>query len=579
MRTLSLTQGSQDWHSHRREHFNASDAPAMLGVSAYKTRTELLHEIATGVVDAEIDEATLQRFADGHRFEALARPLAEEIIGDSLSPTVGVSGKLSASFDGITFDELVIFEHKTFNCSLKDITDASQLPEQYRAQMEQQLMVSGASKCLFMATKWNGDQLVEKMNVWYESDQARRDQSIQGWVQFEIDLENYVPPEVVDRPEPDAIMQLPTVIARATGTIAACNLAEIAPQYDRFIDNANEKLETIDIVNGTAIAKFSRAAAVDLIESEKRLIAEISPLDELSKKMKLYAAKFNKIGLDYEKAVDRMKKAEADAALVKVGAEYDEHVSTLQIVLDPINLVVEKPNFAGALRSLKTPESKNAALNAALANAKVAASTVAKDVGGKLFWFNSNHKEHILLFPDLQTVIYKLTDDFKLLVEARIAKHNAAEEARRVAEREQIRIEEEAKAKAKVEAEALAKAQAEAAIKNEAEAKDNAKAEAEAKAKRIQDDLDAAKSRRVAADAAAVIEPIKHEALAPKEIVKSIVATVAQEMETISKEEYESLKKDSEILDCLRACGVDNWQGWDDAMDMYHENEDMEEAA
>ena len=72
----------------------------MLGVSQYKTRTELLHEIATGIVDAEIDEAALRRFADGHRFEALARPLAEEIIGDSLSPVDGVEGKLSASFDG-----------------------------------------------------------------------------------------------------------------------------------------------------------------------------------------------------------------------------------------------------------------------------------------------------------------------------------------------------------------------------------------------------------------------------------------------------------------------------------------------
>ncbi len=224
MRTLSLTQGSQDWHSHRREHFNASDAPAMLGVSAYKTRTELLHEIATGIVDAEIDEAALRRFADGHRFEALARPLAEEIIGDSLSPVVGVEGKLSASFDGITFDESTIFEHKTFNCSLKDITGASQLPEQYRAQMEQQLMVSGASKCLFMATKWNGDQLVEKMNVWYESDQAMRDQIIQGWAQFSIDLEKYQPVQIAEKPIADAITDLPALFVQAKGEITAHNM-------------------------------------------------------------------------------------------------------------------------------------------------------------------------------------------------------------------------------------------------------------------------------------------------------------------------------------------------------------------
>jgi hypothetical protein len=278
-----------------------------------------------------------------------------------------------------------------------------------------------------------------------------------------------------------------------------------------------------------------------------------------------------------------MKKAEAEAALVKVGAEYDDHVSTLQIVLDPIKLIVEKPNFAGALRSLKTPESKNAALNAALANAKVAASTVAKDVCGKLLWFNSNHKEHILLFPDLQTVIYKLTDDFKLLVEARIAKHNAAEEARRVAEREQMRVEEEAKAKAKIEEEERGKALAAYADQREAEDKASAQAEADAKSKRIQDDLDAARAHQKKHQSIYDEEIAKEKAvvtvaaITPQIVADRIVATLDIERVTISKEEYDSLKEDSEILNCLRACGVDNWEGWGNAMAMF-EDDNIEEA-
>ena len=49
-----------------------------------------------------------------------------------------------------------------------------------------------------------------------------------------------------------------------------------------------------------------------------------------------------------------------------------------------------------------------------------------------------------------------------------------------------------------------------------------------------------------------------------------------KEMVTISKEEYESLL-DSELqLSCLEACGVDNWEGYDDAMEMYNEDEDEE---
>jgi len=35
---------------------------------------------------------------------------------------------------------------------------------------------------------------------------------------------------------------------------------------------------------------------------------------------------------------------------------------------------------------------------------------------------------------------------------------------------------------------------------------------------------------------------------------------------TISKEEYEGLLKDSETLNALRNHGVDNWDGYDDAI-------------
>ena len=33
MQVHTLIQGSPEWAAYRREHFNASDAPAMLGIS------------------------------------------------------------------------------------------------------------------------------------------------------------------------------------------------------------------------------------------------------------------------------------------------------------------------------------------------------------------------------------------------------------------------------------------------------------------------------------------------------------------------------------------------------------------
>ncbi|MEG2048480.1 MAG: endonuclease, partial [Comamonas sp.] len=67
MQLVNLVQGSADWHTHRRNHFNASDAPAMMGCSPYKKRSELVKELATGIVP-EVDAATQRRFNDGHQF-------------------------------------------------------------------------------------------------------------------------------------------------------------------------------------------------------------------------------------------------------------------------------------------------------------------------------------------------------------------------------------------------------------------------------------------------------------------------------------------------------------------------------
>jgi len=40
---------------------------------------------------------------------------------------------------------------------------------------------------------------------------------------------------------------------------------------------------------------------------------------------------------------------------------------------------------------------------------------------------------------------------------------------------------------------------------------------------------------------------------------------------TISIEEYEKLTRDAMFLEALKACGVDNWQAYDDALEMLAE--------
>ena len=49
MQIITLQQGSAAWHAHRATALNGSDAPAMLGISPYKTRAALVQERATGI--------------------------------------------------------------------------------------------------------------------------------------------------------------------------------------------------------------------------------------------------------------------------------------------------------------------------------------------------------------------------------------------------------------------------------------------------------------------------------------------------------------------------------------------------
>ena len=46
---------------------------------------------------------------------------------------------------------------------------------------------------------------------------------------------------------------------------------------------------------------------------------------------------------------------------------------------------------------------------------------------------------------------------------------------------------------------------------------------------------------------------------------------------SISKEEYDSLLKDSILLNCLQMMGVDNWDGYGDAIEQYQEILQQEE--
>ena len=479
MKTHELTQGTPEWHAYRAEHFNASDAPAMMGVSTYKTRTQLLHELHTGRTGT-VDAATQRIFDAGHRFEALARPLAEEIIGESLYPVVGSDGELSASFDGLTVADDIGFEHKTLNDALRAAIrqqggNANEfLAPMYRIQMEQQLLISGAERILFMASKWDGDNLVEERHCWYTPDLELRAQIVSGWEQFGKDLAAFVPQEVTVAPVAAPQMNLPAVSIQVTGSIALVdNLEKFGTALTAYIANLNRQPETDqDFANLEDAVKRLKAAEDQLDAAESSALGQTESINDMRRTVALHRDTARSTRL----LIDKLVKAEKENRRTKI---LSDAVSALHAHMKGLqertrNYMPTVPNqFQDVIKGLKSLDSMKDKLASELARCKIEANAIADKIQFNLALLDDN-TEFGFLFPDAAQVVLKAADDFTALVNSRIAAHKAEAARKEEETRARIQAEEQAKAekaaREKLAAEQAATAAAEKLAKDQAEA-------------------------------------------------------------------------------------------------------------
>ncbi|MBC7604327.1 MAG: YqaJ viral recombinase family protein [Ramlibacter sp.] len=456
MQTHNLIQGSAEWHTHRATHFNASDAPAMMGCSPYKTRSALLHEAHTGITP-EVDAGTQRRFDDGHRFEALARPLAEAIIGQDLYPVTGSNGDLSASFDGLTMAEDLAWEHKSLNAALRDVLHPDgaevgwQLPLQYRVQLEHQCAVSGAGRVLFMASKWNGDELVEERHCWYHADSMLREQIVAGWEQLRVDLATYAPTASV---EPVAAGKapntLPALRIEVTGMVTASNLAEFKATALDAIRGVNRELTTdAEFADAEASVKWCADVESRLAAAKQHALSQTASIDALFKTIDDIASEARAVRLELDKLVTRRKNEVKEVAVANARKMFDAHIAGLNAEVAPMSLRTEVADFAGVIKGKRTMASVQDAIDNEMARAKIKVDAAAKALRANLMEFKQKAAGFEFLFADLSVIAHKPADDFGMVLQARIDAHKAAEIRRIEAER------------VRMEAEALRKVQAE----------------------------------------------------------------------------------------------------------------------
>lgn len=467
--TLSLTQGTPEWHAHRAQHFNASDAPAMMACSPYKSRADLIKELATGLM-AEVSPQTQRRFDDGHRYEALARPLAEEFIGQELFPVVGTNGKFSASFDGITLMEDIAFEHKSLNNDLRDAMHegctGTDLPLVYQVQMEHQIMVADTvEKVLFMASKWDGDALIEERHCWYYPNLELRAQIIAGWEQLEKDVAAYVPQAAQAKPLHEAKLRdaLPVLRIDARGEITASNLDDFKEVALERINSINTVLETDQqFADADADAKWLRDVSSAMKQAGKQVRANMQSVDAVLNVLEQLDEIATKKAIDLEKRVKSEKDVRKQLIIQDAQQDLDAHVAALNQRLGANWLPRIAGGFAETIKGLKSLDSMRDKVAVALTNAKLQAKTTANTLllNRDFLRGDGTGQDWITLFPDFATVGTKAAEDFQALAALRIERQKAAEAARLDAERERIRAEEAAR----LEREAAAKAQQEAEL-------------------------------------------------------------------------------------------------------------------
>ncbi|HEY4292096.1 YqaJ viral recombinase family protein [Luteibacter sp.] len=466
MKIHNLIQGTDEWAAFRLNHHGASEAAAMLGLSKRTTRSELLRMKHTGT-PKEFSDWVQENILDyGHAVEAMGRPLVEELIGDELYPVTcsdeDVGGHLSASCDGLTIAGDTAFEHKQWNAELAAAVAAGTVPDDHMPQCQQIMMITGADRVIFTVSDGTPDNFV---STEVRPDPAWFERIVDGWAQFDRDLTDYTLPEQKPMLVAESVQALPAVAVQVIGQISVrenFNAFEVALRD--FLANKliREPQTDQDFVDLDQQIKAMKKAEDTLNAAEAMMLAQVESIDQAKRQKDMLAKLVRDNRLMAEKLLESEKTRRRQERIEAARKAYTAHVTDLQSTLTGLRLDVAMPDFAGAIKGLKTLSSIDDKLDTALANGKIAVDRQANELRTKLAWVEANASEYRALLADLQQLSVKPLDDFKLAITARIDAHKRAEEARLEAERQRIRQEEADKLRLEQEAAAAVAAQAEA---------------------------------------------------------------------------------------------------------------------
>ena len=421
MKVHNVQQGTPEWLALRASHFTASEAPAMMGASKFQTRNDLLAMKKTGIVP-DVTPQQQAAFDRGHATEEMARPLAEEDIGEELYPIVGTSGNLLASMDGATMLGDVLFEHKLWNEKVATQIRAGELAPHYYWQLEQQLLVSGAERVLFVCSDGTRDKYV---SMEYTPVPGRREELIAGWAQFEQDLGEFVVKEAKVEVLGSAPDQLPALRIEVEGMVKASNLDAFKAHAMTVFGGINTELATDqDFADAETTVKWCSDVEDKLKAAKEHALSQTESIDALFKAIDDITAEAKRVRLNLKKSIDTRKDNIRSDIVIEAAKALQAHVDQINETLGGrIRMPKVMADFAGVIKGKRTIASLKEAADAELARAKIEASRIADLIRVNLKSLNELAVDHKFLFADAQELVMKANDDLVALIKVRINEH------------------------------------------------------------------------------------------------------------------------------------------------------------
>lgn len=484
----NLVQGSSEWLAHRRNYDNASEAKTAMGLDPKTPRNEFIRLLATG------DEKEYSRyvkeviFANGHRIEELARPIAEEFLGETLYPGVYSRGQRSCSLDGMNISEEINWECKQWNEALAESVRNGIVPDEHQPQCQQGIEITGATRCLFTVSDGTPEKTI---HTWVEANESWFARINGSWDQLHEDVDNYQHIETKAEAVGKAPSSLLPLQIEVSGQVTASNLNEFRQQAMEVIGNINTDLRTDEeFADAKTTVKWLKQVEEKLVAAKELALDNTASIRTLFDTMDDIAAEARKTRLNLNNNVtdrDIARKAE----IIKGGSDaFAEHISGLNTRLGNAYMPVVNADFAGVCHGLKTLSSRQNKVDTELARVKIESNAIADKIHLNVNSLKELASDHKGLFPDTRVLVLKDNDDLVAVIKSRIADHKQQESDRAAelvakiqaeadkkaaeqleADREKIRAEEEAKATAKAEAEAKAVRESEEAARVEAQRK------------------------------------------------------------------------------------------------------------